>query len=123
MRESSLQSIYLSLISEATSRLSAARVFLASFEASTSVPELEAAVLQVRKALELIALAAIAPDKKQYAAFRTQATDSPDFTKDYHAAKIFKALSRVNKDFYPVSLLPATRCADGTYHFDKKQSG
>jgi hypothetical protein len=123
MREASLQSVYTSQIAEATSRLLAAKRFLATFTTSGVVPELEAAVLQVRKALETIAFAAVAPDKKQYAAFRATATNSPDFTKDYHAGKIFTALARINKDFYPVALLPATRQADGSYHFGKKQSG
>jgi hypothetical protein len=123
MRETSLQSIYSSQIAEATSRLLAAKNFLASFTTSEAIPELEAAILQVRKALETIAFAAIAPDKKQYAAFRATATNSPDFTKDYHAAKIFTALAKINKDFYPVALLPAVRQPDGSHHFGKKQSG
>lgn len=123
MRETSLQSIYTSLIGEATSRLLAAKGFLASFATAGTIPNLEAAILQVRKALEAIAFSAIAPDKKEYAAFRAKAAESSDFTKDYHAAKIFTALSRINKDFYPVALLPAERQADGSYHFGKKQSG
>lgn len=123
MHEASLQFIYTSQIAEATLRLLAAKQFLASFKTTGEVPELEAAVLQVRKALETIAFSAIAPDKKHYAAFRATATNSPDFTKDYHAAKIFTALARINKDFYPVALLPASRQADGSWHFDKKQSG
>ncbi len=123
MRESPLRSVYASQVAEATSRLLAAKGFLAAFTTTGAVPELEAAALQVRKALELIAFAVIAPDKKQYATFRAAATNSPDFTKDYHAAKIFTALARINKDFYPVALLPATRQADGSHHFGKKQAG
>ncbi len=123
MSEASLQSIYTSQIAEATLRLLSAKRFLIAFNASANIPELEAAVLQVRKALETIAFAAIAPDKKQYAAFRATATSSPDFTKDYHAAKIFTALAKVNKDFYPVALVPAVRRPDGSHHFGNKQSG
>lgn len=122
MREAALQSIYRSLIGEATSRLLAAKRFLAAFTATGAVPELEASVLQVRKALETIAFAAIAPDKKQYAAFRATATNSPDFTKDYHAAKIFTALARINEDFYPMALAPAEQQPDGSYHFGNKQT-
>lgn len=123
MSEASLQSIYVSQIAEASARLLAGQRFLASFMASGAIPELEAAVLQVRKALETIAYAAIAPDKKQYAAFRAAATASPDFTKDYHAAKIFTALAKINKDFYPVALLPAVRQSDGSHHFGRKSTG
>jgi hypothetical protein len=123
MHEVPLQSIYSALIAEATSRLLAAKRFLAEFTASHEIPEFEAAILQVRKALEAIAYAAIAPDKKQYAEFRTKTESSPDFTKDYHAAKIFTALAKINKNFYPRALVPAQRQADGSYHFGRKESG
>ena len=121
--EVSLQSIYKSQIAEATLRLLAAKRYLLLFNTTGDVPDLEAAILQVRKALETIAFAAIAPDIKQYEAFRAEATKNPDFTKDYHAAKIFTALSLVNKDFYPISLLPVKQQHDGSWHFDIKQSG
>jgi len=120
MREVALQSIYLSLIGEAVARLDSAEEFLSN---QSGLPHLEAAILQVRKALESFALAAIAPDKKEYQAFRATASKDPDFTKDYHAAKIFGALSRVNPDFYPKPLLPAARQADGSWHYGEKQSG
>lgn len=123
MREASLQSIYLSLIGESVSRLEAASRFLDEYSENPNVTRLEAAILQVRKALELFALAAIAPDKKQYAAFRATADKDPDYTKDYHAAKIFGALSRVNADFYPKPLTPVQRQPDGSWHYGEKQSG
>ena len=87
------------------------------------LPTLDAATLQVRKALEAIAIAAIAPDKKAYTALRASASKDPDFTKDYHAAKIFAALGRVNPDFYPKALQPAVRRPDGTWHYDDKKTG
>jgi hypothetical protein len=123
MRETALQAIYISQIGEAASRLLASKQFLVSFTKTSAVPELEAAILQVRKALETIAFAAIAPDKKKYSELRAATTKSPDFTKDYHAGRIFTALARINKDFYPIALLPAVRQPDGSWHFDKKQSG
>jgi len=122
-KEASLQVIYANMVREATSRLNAAQGFLSSYGMTKRLPELEAAVLQIRKALESIALASIAPNKAQYAAFRAMATDSPDYTKDYHAGRTFNTLEKINKDFYPVALLPAVRQPDGTYHFDRKQSG
>jgi hypothetical protein len=123
MREATLQSIYLALIGESVSRLDAASVFLDEYASRAEVSRLEAAILQVRKALELFALAAIAPDKNAYAAFRATADKDPDYTKDYHAAKIFGALSRVNADFYPKPLTPAERQPDGSWHYGEKQSG
>ena len=70
-----------------------------------------------------VAIAAIAPDRKSYEEFRATADKDPDFAKDYHAAKIFAALSRVNADFYPRALLPPLRQPDGTWHFENKTSG
>ena len=123
MHEVSAQALYCSLIAEAVSRLSAAERFLGTYQAAGDLPQLESAVLQVRKSLETIAYAAIAPNKKEYAAFRALATNSPDFTKDYHASKIFAALSRINANFYPIALAPAVRQPDGSWHFDHRQSG
>jgi len=123
MHESSLQEIYRAQIAEATSRLLSAQDFLSAYSATNLVPQLEAAILQLRKALETIAFAAIAPNKKQYAQLRAAATNSSDFTKDYHATKIFTALSKVNKNFYPKPLLPATKQEDGSWHYGDKKSG
>lgn len=123
MREATLQSIYLSLIGESVSRLDAASEFLDEHAKAPRVSRLEAAILQVRKALELVALAAIAPDKKAYAEFRATADKDPDYTKDYHAAKIFAALSRINSDFYPKPLAPAERQPDGSWYFGDRQGG
>jgi len=120
MRETSLQSVYVALIGEAVSRLDATDEFIANVG---NVAYAEAAILQLRKALELIALSAIAPDKKRYQAFRASASKEPDFTKDYHAAKIFAALAQVNKDFYPKPLLPAVRQPDGSWHYGEPQAG
>lgn len=97
--------------------------FLAAFQSTGGVPQLEASILQLRKALETIAFASIAPDKKQYAAFRATAVQSADFTKDYHAGRIFTALAKVNKDFYPLALLPPERQPDRTLQFGRKASG
>ncbi|MGH9425885.1 MAG: hypothetical protein ACRD2L_06210, partial [Terriglobia bacterium] len=65
-REVDLQSIYLAMVANAGTRLRAANVFLARHREDGSVPELEASILQVRKALEAIAFAAIAPNKSTY---------------------------------------------------------
>ncbi len=70
-----------------------------------------------------MAIAAIAPDKKQYASFRSMALANPDFIKDYHAKSIFLALSKNNKWFYPKPLAAGLRQPDGSWHFGNKQSG
>jgi hypothetical protein len=121
--ESFLQSTYLAMIEEAIARLRAADNFLSAYKKTINLPELEAAILQVRKAFEATAYAAIAPNKKEYEAFRSQANDQPDYRKDYHAGKILAALSKINKKFYPTALLPATKMPDGTFHFERKESG
>lgn len=122
-RSTDLQSIYLAMVSESIARLRAAQSFLADYAKSAALPELEAAILQVRKALESIALASIAPNKSRYETFRAKAAQQPDYTKDYHAKKIFQVLGKINKNFYPLALLPATPQPDGTLHFERKVSG
>jgi hypothetical protein len=117
------QSVYLALIGESVGRLNAALGFELEYRRNRDLPTLDASVLQLRKALELIAIAAIAPDKKAYAEFRATADKDPDFTRDYHAAKIFHALSCINPDFYPRALLPPSRQLDGTWHFETKTAG
>lgn len=115
------QAIYAGQLRQACLRLKAALRFHAEYAAEKSPPVLDAATLQIRKALELVAFAAIAPDKEAFA--RLRATDDVgDFTKDYHARKILNTLKGVNPDFYPVPLLEAVRQAHG-FHFDRKASG
>lgn len=109
------------MVAEAVARLRAASSFLASYNTNSDLPSLEAAILQVRKALESIAFASIAPNKNKYKAFRAKAEAQPDYTKDYHAGKIFRVLSKINKNFYPLPLLPATRQPNGTLHFGRKE--
>lgn len=118
-----LRDIYLAKIQEAVERLRASESFLASYIANSELPSLEAAILQVRKALEAIAFASIAPNKEKYEVFRSRAEEHSDFTKDYHAGKIFKVLTKINKDFFPLALKPAAKKPDGTFHFDRKCSG
>jgi hypothetical protein len=119
--ESALQTIYVSMIGEAVVRLDSAEEFLALYSDNEKLPFLDAAILQLRKALELIAIAAIAPDKVAYENLRASNTKDADFTKDYHAAKIFDVLSRVNPDFYPMALAPAELQSDGSWHFNKRE--
>lgn len=121
--EAALQQVYTSQLTETTKRLIASKRYLDEFAKSGEMPDLDSATLQLRKALEAMAFAAIAPDKHQYAAFRAKAVENQDFTKDYHAKSIFLALDNINKDFYPRPLMPAVKQPDGTWHYGQKQSG
>ena len=55
----------------------------------------EAISLQIRKILELIALASLAANRSEYAKHRK------DFQKDWNAKRILDTLQRVNPQFYP----------------------
>ncbi len=119
---------YALMISEAANRLAAAAAFLKSFESGSGVAYLEASALQLRKGLETLAFAAIAPNHAAYAAHRAKVEKSPDFAKDYHAKWIFKDLGKINPDFYPLPLMPIKNVTpDGApnnhFHCDRKESG
>jgi hypothetical protein len=115
-----LQRIYLNKVSEAVHRLGACDSFLAQYRATNDVYSFEAAALQVRKALEAVAFAAIAPNKIEYEAFRAEAEKPADYRKDYNARAILQHLGKINKDFYPTALQAPIRKADGTWHFERR---
>ena len=120
MNEENVQEIYISKLSEGLSRLIACESFLDRYHTSESVFEAEAAILQIRKALECIAYAAVASNKKEYAEFRARANKQPDYTKDYHAGKILKMLGMLNPDFYPKPVTPPIKVGPGKWHFDRR---
>ncbi|AOJ04063.1 hypothetical protein WS70_19445 [Burkholderia mayonis] len=120
--------IYALMISEVANRLVAASTFLESFKSGGGVAFLESSALQLRKALESVAFAAIAPNQAAYAACRAKADKNKDFTKDYHAKRVFNDLGRVNPDFYPMPVLLGKNSAaqdspNNHFHFDRKESG
>ena len=116
-----LQTIYIGKVKEALDRLKACESFLESYRDSQDVFAFEAAVLQMRKALECVAYAAIAPNKKEYAAFRAKAEKQPDYTKDFHAGKILNLLSKINPDFFPKPVSAPVNLGPGKWHFDKRE--
>ncbi len=116
-----LRNIYLGKISEALARLAACDRFLNSYNASKDIFTLESAILQLRKALEAVAFAAIAPNKDQYAEYRAQAEKSADFTKDFNARSILQFLSKVNPDFYPLPASAPIAVSPGNWHFDRRE--
>lgn len=122
------ESIYKAMMSEAARRLMAADRFIAHHDNGKEVGYLESAALQVRKALETIAFSAISTNKAAYEEVRSKAEQNKDFTRDYHANRIFRDLQRVQKDFYPLALVPAINLTPElqtgrTWHFDRKMDG
>lgn len=82
-------------------------------------------MLQIRKALELIAFAAIAPDREAFAELRARGDvdEAGDYTRDCHARKILNTLKPVNSDFYPLPLTGPMRQPTGEFEFDRKEAG
>lgn len=117
------QKIYVAMVQEASQRLLVASTYLSEHAQSKSLPMLESGILQVRKALEAIAFASIAPNRQAYESFRSRAEEQKDYTKDYHAGKVFRVLGKINPDFYPVPLTGPTRMPDGTIFFGRKHDG
>lgn len=111
--------IYLAKIGEAINRLDVSERYLSVYNETCNLFELESAALQLRKAMEAIAFAAIAPNKEQYAAFRKNAERSPDFREDYQADTIFLSLQRINPDFYPVALSEPILVGARHWHFER----
>lgn len=115
--------IYLDLMTQALERLAASEKYLAAYQALGQLCELESATLQLRKAMEAVAFAAIAPNKQMYAAFRKNADRPAHFGNDWQADSIFLSLNKVNPDFYPDPLLPETRVGPNAWHFEKPVDG
>ncbi len=120
MSEVELQKIYLNKISEALARLDACNSFLALHKTANDAYLLDAAVLQVRKAMESLAFAAIAPNKVEYEAFRVSAEKPSDYRKDYNARAILQYLDKINPDFYPTPLQAPKKTAEGIWHFERR---
>lgn len=115
--------IYLDLMTQALARLTASEEYLAAYKLNGHLFELESAALQLRKSMEAVAFAAIAPNKQMYAAFRKNADRPSHFGEDWQADSIFLSLSKVNPDFYPDPLLQESRVGPHIWHFGKPLSG
>lgn len=92
-----LKYIYIQNIEQALSRLKVTKEFLEIYLNSSKQAYLESAILQLRKTLELLAFAAIAPNKTEYAKFRLKAESRNDYRKDYKASTIVKILKNINR--------------------------
>lgn len=115
--------IYLDLMTQALGRLNACESYLSRYDSHNEMCELESAALQLRKAMEAIALAAIAPNRQMYAAFRRSADKPAHYGDDWQADSIFLALKKVNPDFYPDPLNQETQVAPNAWHFGKPFHG
>jgi hypothetical protein len=115
-----IKAVYIDKISEASKRLDASEAFLDSHNKGRGVFAFDAAVLQARKALEAIALAAIAPNRNAYEAFRAKAKGS-DYRRDFNAKKILQQLAQINPKFYPLPLKPPVRTAPRHWHFERRE--
>lgn len=120
MQTTKLQSIYLGKVSEALSRLSACESYLELYKTPNDIYQFESAVLQMRKALEAVAFASIAPNKDEYAKLRAKSEDSPNYTKDFNAKKILQLLSNVNPDFYPKPISAPIPNGPNAWHFEQR---
>lgn len=118
-----LQAIYAGQISEVTARLGACEHFLDVQAEKKDLFHFEAALLQLRKAMESIAFASIAPNRAAYEKFRADAEEPADYRKDFNARAILRYLAKINVDFYPTPLLPPVRQADNTVHFGRRTEG
>jgi hypothetical protein len=115
-RDKSSLKIYLHCIEEAKHRLAYAEKYAGGVTGQVRI-DTEGACLQLRKAFELIALAAIAPHKSKYEAWRQQAEQAGDFRRDYHGRKILQSLAKINPYSFPRPVLPLVQ-QDGPRHYD-----
>ena len=122
-QETKLRDVYLQQMVEVQNRLAATEIYFTAYAENGDEIDFDSGVLQIRKALESLAYASIAPNKPQYQAFRKKAETNKDFTKDFNASKIIHNLLQVNKDFYPVPLFPPIKLGDHRWHYNRKTDG
>jgi hypothetical protein len=118
--EEEIKCIYRGMIVDAGDRLERVSAKLQANYAQFF--ELEEAALHLRKALEAIAFAAIAPNRTAYEESRNNASQAADFTKDWNASRIFQDLARANPDFYPLALKAPLKQANGVSHFEQRHA-
>jgi hypothetical protein len=117
------QAVYLDKIKEALTRLSVCEQYLVDAEASGKVFGFESAAVQMRKAMEAIAFASIAPNREQYSVVRSNAEKSSDYRKDWNARSICLILKTVNPDFYPQPIGQREKVGPNAWHYGEPQGG
>lgn len=113
-------SIYLNCMEEAKHRIAAAEMYCAGVT-SQPILDTESSCLQLRKTLELVAYASIAPHKSKYAKWRAESPKNPsDYSKDYNGRAILTSLKAINPYSYPRPLSPRVKTENG-WHYPKFQ--
>lgn len=91
---------YAKVMEEVKSRLFLVGEFIDNKTTTGSdTTDIEFICLQLRKIMELIALASIVPNKSKYKETRE------NFHKDYHAKRIFRDLEKINANFFPIPVI------------------
>lgn len=115
--------IYLDKMDEALKRLLASEEFVEQSIRTENMIDLESGALQIRKAMEAIAFASIAPNKQQYEAVRKNAEKPIHFGNDWKADSIFLILEKLNPDFYPNPVSGPTQTSPGHWHYGQVTDG
>lgn len=113
-------SVYVACMEEVKHRLVVAEKFC---DGITKQPQFdtESACLQLRKVLELIAYASIAPHKTKYAQWRAKALNNHgDFRKDFNGRSILASLKAINPYSFPRPFSPPVKTEHG-WHFPEFQ--
>lgn len=118
-RNMNAEEIYIQKMSEVSAGVEASNSYIQTYLRKGSYLDFESATLQLRKAMECIALAAISPNKKAYEQYRSKADKNQDFRKDFNGSKMLKVLIAINKDFYPKALEKPV-INNGVQHFGRK---
>jgi hypothetical protein len=111
------EKIYLRMMDEAMNRLAKCEQYVIEYGRTLSVYECEAASLQMRKAMEAIAFASIAPNKSEYIAAQKEVEKATNLRDDWNARRIFLLLSKINPDFYPKAMVREQTIGVGSYSF------
>lgn len=111
------------MMSEALDRLSACEAYVTAYGIHKNIYDLESAALQLRKAMEAIAFASIAPNEQMYAQFRKNAAKPVHHGKDWSASSIFFNLEKVNPAFYPIALGEPVEEYPGKFAFEELKDG
>ncbi|MCL5978692.1 MAG: hypothetical protein M1147_11390 [Nitrospirae bacterium] len=113
--------IYLAKMEEVKRRLAFSEQQLFDYGKTKNLHYLENSILHLRKVLESIAYASIAPNKKAYSELRARSDKPVDFRKDYNGRKILEQLAMINKDFYPIPLEKPSQVSPNQWHFERKK--
>lgn len=107
------QSIYAKVASEAHAHFSEV-IHLTSTCSPQPAFNPRYAALSLRIAIEAMAFAAIAPNKSDYERVR-----NGKFATDWHAERIFSALEKLNKDFFPLALTSPAKSNDSVFQYGR----